>query len=840
MAGPNAKDIEKLSKAIAKAISDSGYSSDSKTSSIAEANSLRSATATLINDDEIVQKLEKYKDVVIEVEKRTATVREQKEKIIDSEQIIAELEDEKLDRVKEQFKVYQQTYLSLLEIEKTTGSLTESQKEAKELLEKQIPLLAKQLELNKTQIEQKQKINSIARQLLQPTIQYGLELEKNIIALGKLTGGVQNFGEAFTASTVLSAKTLGSGITYSQSQAAIQGLASEFTNLIAYGASATSEMAQVTAQLEKVGVSNAIGAKSFDTLVNAMGKTPEQASKIQESFVQMAAKNKMALSAVVTAFQENSSRFVGYGKDMEKVLEGLAEQSLKTGVAIGKLVTIAQGFDTFEDAATKVGNLNALLSGDYFNSIELLTASDEERIKLLKDGVLASGMQWESMNRFQKMAIANAAGISDLNEAAKLFGANLTATNKTQAESAEVQKTLAEQAQNASLALDKLKSMFNGLLIVAQPFITIVMGAVNILSTITVGITNFASQFGDNAVRISSLLTSIGSAAALLLLKLGIGGVAGLFSKFGSWVAGLIPSFTRAAAAGISSGPGVRTLGSSIVSLFNSFARVPVTGIAKAALIGLILGGTIAAIAGSLALMKGVDPTLALSFAAVLLSVTAALFGLGALMKTGVGALLLGVGVLALLGIAAGIYALGQALRSFGGGTEKIASSFETLKSSITGMGSVTAGLSGAFSPIKSFVEGFNSLETAYMDAFTVSIERMAMALKNLDGLKDVKLTMVADLAENINANVTNSNATGASAVASSPSVTSKRERAPLIPASQTTTVVPMIVQIDKTKIIEILRKDIEEIASGQTTKQIDAIGLTQSGFNISNRLATS
>ena len=59
-----------------------------------------------------------------------------------------------------------------------------------------------------------------------------------------------------------------------------------------------------------------------------------------------------------------------------------------------------------------------------------------------------------------------------------------------------------------------------------------------------------------------------------------------------------------------------------------------------------------------------------------------------------------------------------------------------------------------------------------------------------------------------------------------------------LIPAQQTTAFVPVIVQIDKKTIVQILQKDIESIAKGVTLDTISAVGIVQSNSNIQDVLS--
>ena len=96
-----------------------------------------------------------------------------------------------------------------------------------------------------------------------------------------------------------------------------------------------------------------------------------------------------------------------------------------TGIETGKLIDIVSQFDTFEGAATAAGRLNAMLGGAYLNSVELMRASEEERIIILRRSLEMSGKTFDAMNRQEKLAYASAAGISDLNDASKLFNSSL-------------------------------------------------------------------------------------------------------------------------------------------------------------------------------------------------------------------------------------------------------------------------------------------------------------------------------------------------------------------------------------------------------------------------------
>jgi len=808
--------------------------------------------------------------------------------IVDAEQILKEAEEDKLKLLEEQYKLNQKNYLLLLEqieAEKDPARKEVFKAEARVLLER-IKAQGKLLQDKKEEKEIEQKILNIKNEIIKAAQQYGSELEKHIIQLNTLNGGVQDYNGAIRESNrLMYAASVGTGLSIDELNKASQSLSKNMIGLSTQTAESVKEMGMAVAQLGKLGVDAATASKSFDSLVNSMGKTPQQAKNIQDSFIQMAAKNRLALGSVNEAFTQNSARFIGFGEQMNKVLQGLSEQALKTGIAIGNLVKIASGFDTFEDASRKVGNLNALLGGDYFNSIELLTATDEERIKLLKEGVAASGLQWSSMNRFQQMAIANAAGINDLNEAAKMFGETSLKNTRQQAEGAEVQKTLAEQAQSATLAMDKLKSSFNGLILILEPIITVLMIIVDKFSDFVQFINSgFGEIFGP---KLGAIFTS--------LLLYGLYTAIRLRGAFGSLIltigTGIVNAVKRAAAAiigipkppSVASGPASAAVGpagatsgflanagnmlraagailSFAAALFvlakalQEFSSDKINkegiGLAVGSIVGLIglsfllqsaapaiTSGVfaIALIAGSLLLLglalqmfSKVDWKLVAGIGVIIMGLGLAIVGLG-MAVSGPQAVLLGIGIGIIVAIGVALTALGIALtmivaaiRLAGPALTNLANSFKALfeikdlKENFSNLESFLSQLSNIdVEPINNLANAIYNLATN-LEALAAIPSKMGISVKGTADLKSVVDQTVANAAEATNVV---SKATSAAATQT------------LIPAQQTTAFVPLVVQIDKKTIIEIL--DVEGIAQGVALDTLNKVGIVQSGLRV-------
>jgi len=175
----------------------------------------------------------------------------------------------------------------------------------------------------------------------------------------------------------------------------------------------------------------------------------------------------------------------------------------------------------------------------------------------------------------------------------------------------------------------------------------------------------------------------------------------------------------------------------------------------------------------------------------------------------------------------------------------------------------IGAGIALTTSSIGNLVESFSKLDSENLDNFIEifsdkninQINKFAEAISKLnspfstlnDNLKNIVSNMTSML-PSMNMEVTatpvslETAATGFETVTNTTNSiinnTRNTSQQTLIPAQQTTAFVPLVVQIDKKTIIEILKEDIANISKGQALDAIDAIGLTQSGFFSMDRIS--
>lgn len=254
-------------------------------------------------------------------------------------------------------------------------------------------------------------------------ISFALEIDNARAAMSKATGGAEGLGSAMAASRE---HTQGLAIRFEELS---QHTTTAYQNIALFSeASVKSQGAMLgaTAALTKLGVGAEVTAKNINTMTKGLGMSVEEAAKLNMDIAKVSKSlgSFMTPGKMAQEFSNAAPKLAAYGKDMKQEFFKLASQAKATGMEMSGLLGVAGKFDTFEDAASTTAQLNALM-GTQLNSVDLLTASEGERIEMLKESVAASGKSWETMDRFERKALAGALGMTDLAEAGKLFGTSM-------------------------------------------------------------------------------------------------------------------------------------------------------------------------------------------------------------------------------------------------------------------------------------------------------------------------------------------------------------------------------------------------------------------------------
>ena len=392
---------------------------------------------------------------------------------------------------------------------------------------------------------------------------------------------------------------------------AIGDLHNELSSFNQMSSATQGMLAETTARMEVLGVKTASGAKQFDNMIQGMGMTATMANDASMELVALGGAIGMAADTITDGFNAAASELAKYGNDAIDVFKGLASAAKATGIEMGSLMSITKQYDTFEGAAEGAGKLNAILGGGVVNSMDLLNGTEEDRIRLLIQSMSLSGKNFELMNKHERLAIASAAGISDMTEANKLFSMSLSAYDEMQAKGSEANAQAAmmeERAQAVQTLTEKFKMIGQSFAIAFMPVLEFMHGFANMILMINdmtggifiptmvglIGVIALLSQttaIANGIMGISAMITTIqGTVSAVAAGQL----------------TGLAIAESLAGTSAIVAAPGTFAMGAAIKSLKpHPFLVLALLGIGMAFLgIGLAIAGPLLALAAIVTAFK--------------------------------------------------------------------------------------------------------------------------------------------------------------------------------------------------------------------------------------------
>ena len=368
--------------------------------------------------------------------------------------------------------------------------------------------------------------------LLKLTIEATMQYDKQRAALAAVTAGMTKYNQGL-ADTMQGAANF--NLSMQEAGEGFNALASSFVDFGTVGKAQRQELALVTAGFKRFGID--IGA-NLNIATKAMGFNATQAKDLQLSLLATGqAMGPHMTKKIMSEFGPAMQTLNHYTRDRAiKVFKALGAQMQATGLAMSDLLGIAAKFDTYDSAAESVGKLNSILGGDYLNSVQMLRATEEDRIKMLQRSIRLSGRNFSNLSRYEKRAVAAAVGITDMSKAMQVFG-------NSQEQLADWEK----RAKEAGMSVDQFKKsikatndvgkqfkiLLQNLAIVAKPII-------DFLTLIASGLAALLSQVENTGAKIGILigilvlfkLIMTGIGMALALLPSG-GIIAGLFGGAG-------------------------------------------------------------------------------------------------------------------------------------------------------------------------------------------------------------------------------------------------------------------------------------------------------------------
>jgi len=381
-------------------------------------------------------------------------------------------------------------------------------------------------------------------------LKLAFELDGAAKSLGSSTGMGNVFG-----STILKVheNTALAGASMAEAAGAIGALADNFSAFNPGAEELNARLATTLVHLNKLGVDNASAAKSMDYFTRTLGMSGDEAAAATTRIATMGTTMGTTSKKMVSDFLAVQDRLSIFGKRGEAVFKDLAAQAKAMGLEVNTLTGVAAQFDTFDKAAESSAKLNAVL-GTNLSTLQLLNMEDDERIHYLRQEINMSVGNFESLDKYTKMYIAQAMGVKSVREAQNLLNMSTAEYNKyliDQEESMAAQEELADLTRDLVPIMTKLKTAFLKVVLALSPLIELMALLMDI----------FATVVGHPIVQ---FLLKIAAAVALIYFAIGpiMAGLIGIF--MGGEIAAAI-----AAVVG-----GIMMLVSAFFFLYDAFAGV--------------------------------------------------------------------------------------------------------------------------------------------------------------------------------------------------------------------------------------------------------------------------
>jgi len=309
------------------------------------------------------------------------------------------------------------------------------------------------------------------------------------------------------------------GTTLPEYYAATEQLITSVTDFTMASAAQQKTMAQTATMLERQGVALQDFGAGAQNSMKMFGMSMNEASSFASELTQTAKALGVTPKQMASDFAQVGGSLAKLGSQGPKAFKELARTSKLTGMEITKLINLTSKFDTFEDAATMTGQLNAALGGNFVNAMDMMTTTDPvQRFEMLRDAISSTGLTFDEMSYYQRQFFANAMGLESVGDLALMMSGNMNMMAGATQETAADYEKMAREAE----ATADLQRLFNSVLAEMAP----------IMGEVLLAVRDFMTDLSQNKTLLAdirSAFDTVGGAIKLvidnidLLTKLYIG-----------------------------------------------------------------------------------------------------------------------------------------------------------------------------------------------------------------------------------------------------------------------------------------------------------------------------
>lgn len=253
---------------------------------------------------------------------------------------------------------------------------------------------------------------SILQKVTQSTIALAVANDSALASFNKSTGAAGRYNDELIK---LEQANRANGISTAELGDSYSSLMSGLTGFGTMAAETRTVVGELGAQYGKVGVASSDFAGILQSSTNMMGLGTAASMNMQEAAFDLAQELGRNVSEVFSELNQALPKLAMYSGDVTEMFGDLEVQAHETGMAVGELMDMAAGYRTFDSAAEAAGNLNAVLGTQLFSTMGMLEAQLEGPAAVMEymtDNLSNSIGDWNTLNTFQKEAVANAAKMS--------------------------------------------------------------------------------------------------------------------------------------------------------------------------------------------------------------------------------------------------------------------------------------------------------------------------------------------------------------------------------------------------------------------------------------------
>ena len=188
------------------------------------------------------------------------------------------------------------------------------------------------------------------------------------------------------------------GVSSQEALEAVSALQSGYTGFTQLNQLQQLEIGRTTAMMAELGVSVQASAQIMESSTRTLGYSLGESEQLLLDMRGTAMALQVPVENLTRDFASAENMVAALGKTGPDSFKKMAAASKATGVEMGTMLSLVEKFDTFEGAATAVQGLNAVLGGNFLDSLSMVQEVDPaKRFGMIRDAIFEAGHSVESL-----------------------------------------------------------------------------------------------------------------------------------------------------------------------------------------------------------------------------------------------------------------------------------------------------------------------------------------------------------------------------------------------------------------------------------------------------------